>query len=208
MSDQNISTQTVNEDGDTICAYKDCENAFNIYNDDSQTGNLGNEDIYCWSCYESEMEGASLIWKFESDEEPESVNFSNNFAIGKYGDVPDWFEKLIPKDWAGRCYVRTDGWRGHFETVKDFQNITMLENGWTTPWTDATTGRKELFNDWVNQLVEGKIFPPKPLYIMFEQTSNIFSQSVDVFCSENDDSEINEFMQEFFGEKGLNVSLG
>lgn len=190
----------------TKCAAPNCETLLNLNEDDTWTSEL-NDGIYCYPCGESDMQNCSVLWRFTPDK-TEKVYFGNLLAQGEHGEVPTWFADLLPTGWSGRLWHNTDGWRGHFESVKTFIGVTELENGWASAWLDAERHYKEAFNEWIERLVAGMESSPVTMYVLFEPTSNVFSTGVDVFCLNKDVESVKDYLAERLGENGLRVSLG
>jgi hypothetical protein len=151
------------------------------------------DETYCYGCYESDLEHASQLILIHGD--TNKVRFGDYFAIDDDHEIPAWFTELYDK-WDGREYVKTDGWRGHYDTEKKFKGIKTLATGWTTGWADETTQRKAHFNAWAESLAEGSIPTPYPIYFLTEPTSNVFSMSMSVLCKEKDFENVNNWLNE------------
>jgi len=169
-----------------------CGELFNQDDVDTFHSELTNE-TYCYGCYESDLEHASQLILIHGDND--KVKFGDYFAMDDNCEVPDWFKELFDK-WEGRNYKKTDGWRGHYETLDKFKNIKKIASGWTTGWADETTRRKAVFNGWAEDLAEGIIPTPYPIYFLAEPTSNIFSMGMDVFCKEKDYDNVISWLDE------------
>jgi hypothetical protein len=61
---------------------------------------------------------------------------------------------------------------------------------------DETTRRKAVFNGWAEDLSEGVIPTPYPIYFLVEPTSNVFSMGMDVFCKEEDYDNVISWLDE------------
>ena len=151
------------------------------------------DESYCYGCYESDFEAPSQLILIHGD--TSKVRFGEYFAQDDDAEVPSWFTELFDK-WDGREYVRTDGWRGHYDTEKKFKDIKVIATGWTTGWADETTQRKAKFNQWAESLADGSIPTPYPIYFLSEPTSNVFSASMSVFCKEKDYENVTNWLNE------------
>jgi len=96
----------------------------------------------------------------------------------------------------GRKYVKTDAWRGHYETVKNFKDVTVLASGWTTGWADEFHQRKALFNEFAEHLCENFYGAVAPTYFLTEPTSNVFSAGIDFFCATKDVEKVTAWLEE------------
>lgn len=190
------------------CASADCETVIDTDADSYWVSPFGEQKTFCDACFESDLQYPSRLWRFGAEGDAQYVNFGDEFAIDENGEIPAWFESLIPDDWAGRLYVRDDGWRGHFETAKILNGVSLIENGWTTGFTeDAVVAHKAVFNEQLENWVKRESVPVT-LFVLLEPTSNVFSMGVDVFCHADDESRAKEFLNELFGEDGLRTALG
>lgn len=169
-----------------------CGELFNQDDVDTFHSELTNE-MYCYGCYESDLEHASQLVLIHGD--TNKVKFGDYFAIDDDHEVPAWFKELFDT-WDGRQYKKTDGWRGHYETLDKFKNVKKIASGWTTGWADETTRRKAVFNGWAEDLAEGMIPTPYPIYFLAEPTSNVFSMGMDVFCKEEDYDKVISWLDE------------
>jgi hypothetical protein len=189
------------------CAANDCETIIDLYEDDSWSTEFNGGATYCYPCGEADMQNCSTLWRFTPDG-TERVYFGDLVAQDEYGEIPSWFANLIPTGWSGRSWHRTDGWRGHFESVKSFIGICELENGWATTWLDESISYKAHFNNWVEGMIVGLEVVPAPVFVLFEPTSNVFSTGTDVFCMRADEEIIKNYLAERLGDDGLRLSLG
>ena len=197
----------ITEDGITTCSSEECGAKIDTNSDDYQSTEFGQGGTYCSSCVESDTSYLSRIWRFAPDK-IEDVHFGDLVAFSSDGgEAPEWFTNFLPEGWKTRNYVRTDGWRGHFETAKEFVGIKFLGTGWSTGYTDIATSYKQDFNNWVDELCNQKISPPVEIFALFEPTSNVFSTGVDVFVKEADFEVAEKWALEWFGDDGINQSL-
>jgi hypothetical protein len=92
---------------------------------------------------------------------------------------PDWYDTLgLSIGW-----VSTSGWRGYID-FRAAGRWTALASGWVTGYPDEYTARKLDAATLHNGLHSGEFRPPVPIVWTFGVTSNVFSQTSDVFVPE------------------------
>lgn len=180
---------------------------------DENTARYGDltEDLLCEGCYESDLTYPSTLHRFEPGEgkdEHEYVLFGDHTAYGCTEDFTaepfDWFSALLPEDWKGRGYVRTDAWRGYYDTAPLLKGLKEVESGWMTgdygdvPW-------KRDSHSFLEALSEGTIEPPCTVYVLFEPTSNVFSTATTILAPEDKAAELAEWLTS--GEYDLHRAL-
>lgn len=178
---------------DTITKCEGCETV--IQEDDGYAISDLNEKTFCYECEESDFDHGSTLLKVHGDFEPEKVIFGDNFSRGDDGESPDWFYELFGEN-RSRVYEKTDAWRGHYETIKNFKDVTVLASGWTTGWADEFHQRKALFNEFAEHLCENFYGAVAPTYFLTEPTSNVFSASIDFFCATKDVEKVTAWLNE------------
>ena len=178
---------------ETITKCEGCETV--IKEDDGYTISDLTEKTFCYECEASDLENCSTLLKVHGDPEAEKVIFGDDFSTGEYDESPDWFYQLFGEN-KGRKYVHTSGWRGHFETVKNFEGMTVLASGWTTGWADEFHQRKALFNEFAEHLCENFYGAVAPTYFLTEPTSNVFSAGIDFFCATKDVEKVTAWLNE------------
>ena len=149
---------------------------------------------FCDGCRETDLEYASQLVVVHGGEK-QKVTFGDQFALDDDGEVPSWFTDLFDK-WDGRNYQKTDGWRGYYDSIKQFKGVTEIAGGWTTGWADETTQRKATFNAWGEEVADGVIPTPYEIYFLAEPTSNAFSIAVTVFCKDKDTENVIQWLDE------------
>lgn len=166
-----ITIDDITEDYPTQCAEEACDYKISPMDDDSRfaTG-IG---WVCWPCWESAEINRSVAHHVVDGED-------TLYTIHEYGVFDAEGDEVEPPPLT-RTYKRTDGWRGYYETtpVGEWDEV---KTGWTTGnWGDPVADAKQAFNDWAQAVLEGEIVLDHPIWIIFDQTSNVFSTAVGVF---------------------------
>lgn len=176
MSEQNICVECKEEDHYGFWGYFD-----HLY--------------YCQDCFQSNLESPSTIYRAYRDSVQKQI-FTDIFAQTEDGDETyDWFDDIL-KD-ASKSplhYVKTDAWRGYYDSSKSF-NLVSIASGWTTGWADEYHKRKLDFNSFAENLLSQEIFSPFEIFILVEPTSNVFSTAVDVLVKEQDKEQVEEWLK-------------
>lgn len=138
--------------------------------DDSRWSSV-KDGLVCWSCYESGQAYPSVINLID-------VATTSKIYVGDldiHDDCGDSISGLTIK----REYVSTSGWRGYENTtIEGWENVL---DGWTTGgWDDPIAQRKADFNNWAEALIAQEIYPPCPVAIVTDPTSNVFSTAITV----------------------------
>ena len=142
--------------------------------------------------------------------ESQAWNYANSVMVVRDGEVKkylyctefgfrdtEWWEDASPNGVTGFKYVRTDAWRGYHDPIIE-EGYTTLASGWSTgKWSDVAYKHK--FNDFVEEIAEGKIECPFELVFAFGLTSNVFSVSSDVIIMKSDLEPFTEWMAEYTG---------
>lgn len=169
-----------------------CEQDFN--EDELTYSNVKNQAL-CYDCENEDTQSASTLVKIHGGE-IDRVRIGDYTIYDDDAEIPDFLAELHTGDFKGRLYQKTDGWRGHYETVKNLDNVAVLASGWTTGWADEYHQRKIRFNNFLNEIGEGNYPTPYPFYALMELTSNVFSQTVDVFCLKKDEENVRAWLEE------------
>ena len=161
--------------------------------DDYVWANLEEAEV-CTECYESDLEYASTIYRVRSGE-TEWVRYGTHTGYNQDGDEPDeWFTSIVKNNGSPRKYIKTDAWRGYYDSSKNL-DLVSIASGWTTGWADETTSRKVDFNQFAEQLIKGDIEAPFTIFILVEPTSNVFSTAVDVLVREADKDKVVSWLE-------------
>jgi len=155
-------------------------------------------DKVCGGCFESEWEHASTIHKF-SPNGHETARFTANFGTEETenGDFAN-DEDAMPTPIESQKWVNSDGWRGYteWEVMSGYEKIT---DGWITGYPDETTPTKRELGEYFEDLLEGKICPPVPIYWVFGVTSNVFSSASCIIARKGDREAIEKWLLEING---------
>ena len=144
----------------------------------------------CEGCVEYDEEHSSALLHFCADG-------TQIIHIGDYLCRDDEYGEDVSRDSLPiypRAWVPTDAWRGYYDS-KLKPGYLSLADGWATGHPDETVPRKVTileFRAWL--LKHGEEAPGEGLYILFEHTSNIFSQAVTIFCQEQDEGKIRDWL--------------
>jgi|APGre2960657373_1045057.scaffolds.fasta_scaffold23912_4 hypothetical protein len=172
-----------------------CVSCEEVFEDGDHTYSNVKDGVLCYGCQEDDLQSASSLVLVHGGE-------INSCRIGNYViydddlEIPDFFKDLCGDGVDVRKWTQTDGWRGHGSTIDNFKNVKVIAQGWTTGWADETTQRKAKFNGFLNEIADGSFPTPYPFYVLTEQTSNVFSQSVDVFTTEHYESRVIAWLHE------------
>jgi hypothetical protein len=163
--------------------------------DDSRWSSI-KEGVVCWSCYESGQSYPSVIHLID-------VATTARIYVGDL-DIHDEYGDTISGLDIKREYISTDGWRGYENTtIEGWVNVL---DGWTTGgWDDAIGRRKADFNEWAQALIDQEIYPPCPVAIVTDPTSNVFSTAVTVLVKQDDVGSFRAWLADDYD--GLHTSL-
>lgn len=157
-----------------------CEEYFHPDYDDVYFSASG--DMYCWSCYEAQMQYAHTLVFYEPDGDNRLVKFDDEFV---FYDSADWDDYPYPSPVKDVAYHRTDAWRGYY--VPSFEDgWVTVSSGWATGYPDDTVQRKLQFNELVQGLTDGVYTSPVEFVVCYCHTSNVFSVGVDISVREED----------------------
>ena len=196
------------------CPVTDCENAFDEENAGTWSPIL--EKDICDPCAEDDSQHVSTVLAFFPDGEHRKALigdltvYSGSIEEIYDSEIPGWLADLFPDGKVKRGYVRTDGWRGYYDTVKEMEGVTKLADGWITgDWGDGTSARKATARDLGEYLTTGDVAPPKPLFWILEPTSNVFSTASELFVNTGDEDAVSEWLaDQGFPVEAVAESLG
>lgn len=153
------------------------------------------DKITCESCEQSAWDHPNTVVVINGDEK-KTYRWCQEFG---YRNAEDWEEAEIDAV-PEFNYVRTDGWRGHWNP-KIGEGYISIANGWTTGrWDDVSY--KHGFNDFVDQIGSGELYCPFELIFAYGLTSNVFSVAGEVIIRESDFDAFSEWIAQ---EAGLTV---
>lgn len=145
------------------------------------------ESYFCDDCYASDLDNSSTI-TFVTANGAEKVLIGDAFRVTEYGDEYD--NQTIERQW-----VKTGEWRGHFDTTIDGYDTVLT--GWTTGgWGDPIADRKQVFNDWAEEVILGELIPPCKVAIITDPTSNLFSTAITVQVPKGSQELFNEWLEQ------------
>lgn len=140
-------------------------------NDDHGWSHVKNAHI-CVDCRQSDEESASTIFIIDG-------KTVKRYFIGGHIRINEHGEEIEDSYTIDRTWISTSGYRGHYDTTIDGWSSVL--SGWTTgAWGDEVSNRKNVFNEWAKNLMDGEIETPAPIAIVVDPTSNLFSTGVSV----------------------------
>lgn len=172
------------------------------------TGDLSDE-LLCELCFYGDLDNPSTLYLFQADGESYEFRFGDHTSVtGKIGDcydygVPKWLEHAFPAIWEGRNYVSTGGYHGHYATDTQL-NLAKIADGWATGSWDDVRHKWDL-NTFVERLQEGTLTPPADFYVLYEPTSNVFSQACTLLCNHADLETLTVWLEGLVESESLDV---
>lgn len=152
-------------------------------------------EFLCSWCRESDEQSMSTVVRFT----PEG---SDGCRFGEWvrylvvdGDTidtgtPEWFDELF----GTRSWVRTDAWRGYYETpAPGLESVTA---GWVTGYPDESVAYKATAAELYEALSTGQIKPPVEVFWLFEPTANVFSTASEIFVRPGDREAFDRWLRE------------
>jgi hypothetical protein len=147
------------------------------------------EDIMCYSCYESDGSYCSCVTTVSPDDVSRDY-FTENFNHNCEACMDDEY----PVPVAREKWVSTDGWRGY--TVFEYlQGYVVLADGWVTGWPDTWMKDKMDLSVWAEKMVKGTLVPPVNVYFVTGRTSNVFSTVMDIVVHQDNKDELEKWMK-------------
>jgi hypothetical protein len=149
-------------------------------------------EVYCEGCESDAWQYANTVIVCKDGENRKYI-WCQEFG---FRDT-EWWEEASPNGVERFNYVRTDGWRGYWDTIVE-DGYTTLASGWSTGrWSDVPWKHK--FNDFVDSIADGEVECPFELIFSFGLTSNVFSTSSDVIIRESKLEAFTEWLAEEMG---------
>jgi hypothetical protein len=158
----------------------DCDQDINQDNDFYEYNSAG--EIICEGCNDSHWESAVIVYEFDPNEDS-MRRLDYAYTLDKTRDVDnyDTFEGtpicIKGAKWEGQ------GYRGYIAV--DFNDgYEVVANGWATGSYDDVRWKWD-FNEFFENMNEGNIIAPVPVWFVFARTSNVFSTATDVVVRSN-----------------------
>jgi hypothetical protein len=145
---------------------------------DDYFGTDKNGEMLCEECYYSHWESAVMVYEFDPEYET-LLRTDYAYTLDKSRSIEDGDEY----DGRPRCiesagWKSTDAWRGYVN-VELADGYECVANGWSTGSYDDVKWKWD-FNEFFENIAEGKLVPPVSVWFIFAQTSNVFSTATDV----------------------------
>ncbi len=157
----------------------DCQEQIDVENGDWGWSPV-KEDYICLTCRESDESSLSTVIIVPLNGKTIKYYIGDHTRMTEFGD--DMYGSDLTID---RVWVSSDAYRGHYNTTVSGWTEVMV--GWTTgAWGDATSNRKQSFNEWADAICTGEIIAPVPIAIVADPTSNVFSMGISVLTTEPD----------------------
>jgi hypothetical protein len=167
------------------------------------------DELLCESCYDSDLDNPSTLYLFQTDGESFEMRIGDHRSYhGNISDcyddgVPKWLRHAWPTIWEGRNYVSTGGYRGYYATDTQL-NLAKIADGWATGSWDDVRHKWDL-NTFVERLQEGTLTPPADFYVLYEPTSNVFSQACTLLCNHADLETLTVWLEGLVESENLDV---
>ncbi len=172
------------------CEYEiNQDNDFYSYN--------GGGDIICDECYNQHFESAVRVYEYTGPGEAVGV-LDYAYGLDKTREANNYDEyEGAPECIKSAAWNSTSAWRGYVE-VKFNEGYNSIASGWSTDRYDDVKWKWN-FNDFVEQVCEGNLEPPTPVWFVFAQTSNIFSTATDIVLRKRDEKKFLKWLAQETG---------
>jgi hypothetical protein len=156
------------------CDYEISENDYSNYDKE--------DNVLCEDCYYSHWESSVKVYEYNLDEQLVRTDYA--YSLDKTRDYEDCEEVDGPPQCIKSAeWKSTSAWRGYVN-VELADGYECIANGWSTgSWDDVKW--KWDFNEFFENIAEGKLIPPVPVWFVFAQTSNVFSTATDIVVRVN-----------------------
>lgn len=131
-----------------------------------------------------DKEYQSTIITFNPDGTHEKIAFNGN--------------EDLPKMIKSEKWVKIDGWRGYTDW-EITEGYTEIADGWVTGFPDKSVERKIELSEMFEDLLEGKVTPPCPLYWLFGITSNVFSTASAIIIKKENEKILADWLDKING---------
>jgi len=165
---------------------------------DDYFGTDKNGEVLCEECYYSHWESAVMVYEFDPEDE---ILLRTDYAYTL--DVSRSTESSEECEGPPQCiesasWKSTDAWRGYVN-VELADGYECVANGWSTGSYDDVKWKWD-FNEFFENIAEGNLVPPVPVWFIFAQTSNVFSTATDVVVRTN---QVGTFLNWLADETGM-----
>jgi len=154
-------------------------------------------DIICDECSNSHFESAVRVYEYTGPGEAVGV-LDYAYGLDKTREANNYDEyEGAPECIKSAAWNSTSAWRGYVE-VKFNEGYNSIASGWSTDRYDDVKWKWN-FNDFVEQVCEGNLEPPTPVWFVFAQTSNIFSTATDIVLRKKDEQKFLKWLAQETG---------
>jgi hypothetical protein len=173
------------DDNDTTFLCTNCEVVYDAENEGIHISEATHE-AFCDECWYQQFNEASHATLVEDGE-------ATGYLVTEHGAFDSQYMEEV-EGLLVRTYHSTDGWRGYYET-KPVGDWREMAQGWTTGnWGDVISDSKQAFNDWVASVLRGDTILDRPVWIIADLTSNVFSTTMGIYIPKDaEDIEIPTF---------------
>ena len=142
-------------------------------------------DIICDECSNSHFESSVRVYEYTGPGEAVGV-LDYAYGLDKTREANNYEEyEGAPECIESAAWESSSAWRGYV-SVKFKEGYNSIASGWSTDRYDDVKWKWN-FNDFVEQICEGNLEPPTPVWFVFAQTSNIFSSATDIVMRKKDE---------------------
>jgi hypothetical protein len=153
-----------------------CESTFDTDSGDGGRWSELRGAEYCWGCFESDIESASVVTVYKPGKEEDRYLIGSNWIVdGEY------YEELPREQWArfNRTYTRTDAWRGYFvTTLEGWHEVAEGVNLW------GEGSKIDGIAEKIKYAWEAELLPFDVAFAV-DRTSNLFASGVSIFVPQH-----------------------
>lgn len=165
-----------------------CEDQYEqdeIYNYDKD------DNPICETCEDSYWSDAITVMRFFQGETSKQYYST---GLDRTMDAEDGEQEDGTPDCLEDASWVSIGHRGSFN-IEPSKGYKTILTGWATGRFEDVK-YKHAFNDFTDELSEGDLFPPCPVYIVTSHTGNVFSTGIDVIIPKNSEDAFMEWLEE------------
>jgi hypothetical protein len=156
------------------------------------------DNALCEECYYSSWEDAVKVFEYNNTEEV-MTRIDYSYSLNKSLDCESWEEiDGTPECIKSAEWKSTSAWRGYVD-VEIADGYECIANGWSTGSYEDVKWKWD-FNEFFENISEGNITPPVPVWFIFSRTSNVFSTATDIVVREN---QVDTFLDWLSDEAGM-----